>query len=700
MKITEVNTDELPEDGGERFNRLIFEKSPYLRQHAENPIAWYPWGEAAFTRARAEHKPLFLSIGYATCHWCHVMAEESFTAPEVAALLNRDFIAIKVDREERPDIDGFYMQVCQTLTGGGGWPLTIIMTPDRAPFFAGTYFPKTSQGGHPGLMELLKAIADLWALDPMRLKESASEIIASVSARAARAPEASSAMPDQTIFVAAHDLLARQFDQVNGGFGEAPKFPIPHQLLFLLCSWRITRQESTLAMVTKTLSALRRGGIYDQIGFGLHRYSTDRNYLVPHFEKMLYDQALFSLACLEGFQVTGDQEFSSTAREIFSYVERELTDPAGGFYSAEDADSEGVEGKFYLWSTAEVIALLGPKEGTRACSHYNLLDQGNFHDERSGLLTGLNIPHILTSTQDDDIESWRQRLFSARDQRIHPFKDDKILTDWNGLMIGALARGARILDDERYSVAATRSVDFIRQNLLDPQSHLLHRFRDNDAALPGYLDDYAFLVFGLLELYQATFRIEDLEWALELSRAMLTQFRAPNEHALSTSGPDHEELPIRIKEFYDGALPSGNSIALWNLVRLERLLGTGEFTQSAQALAKAIGNEALLYPSGYTMYLCGLQELLRPTGEVVIVGEPGNPDTTAMLAVINQTYNPGLVVLLRPSGAVGKTVDTIAPRVRDLPQLGGRTTCYPCLGQSCRPPVTTPEELAQILLDQ
>jgi hypothetical protein len=507
---------EIPPDGGEKYNRLIFEKSPYLLQHAENPVDWYPWGAAAFSRARLENKPIFLSIGYSTCHWCHVMAHESFENQRVAELLNEHFVSIKVDREERPDIDTIYMKVAQMIGGSGGWPLTVFLTPAGKPFFAGTYFPLESAYGRPGFRDLLGSTMELWQKDQARLLGSAEEITGLIRKTAgSRTAEPS----DATVLAKTYHHFARIYDEQHGGFGQAPKFPSPHQLLFLLRYWRRSGEERALTMVTRTLTALRMGGIYDQLGGGFHRYATDREFLVPHFEKMLYDQAMLAMAYLEAYQATGQPLFGDTAREIFTYVLRDMTDPAGAFYSAEDADVEGVEGKFYLWSAAEIDELLGPELGGEFRRGFGVTREGNYQDEATGQRTGLNILHLQTDVCPPALAAARQILLCRRGGRVQPFKDDKILTSWNGLLIGALAMGKNILGEGEYLVAAAKAADFILKELRDDQGRLLRRYRDGEAALPAYLDDYAFLIYGLLNLYEAGFKVGYLTLALGACRS-------------------------------------------------------------------------------------------------------------------------------------------------------------------------------------
>ncbi|HEX9596819.1 MAG TPA: thioredoxin domain-containing protein, partial [Anaerolineales bacterium] len=511
----------LPPDGGEEFNRLIFEKSPYLLQHARNPVDWYAWGPEAFEKARAGDKPVFLSIGYSTCHWCHVMAHESFEDTTVARLMNEAFVCIKVDREERPDVDQIYMSVCQAMTGSGGWPLTVIMAPDKRPFFAGTYFPKKSMHQRIGMTELVPRVADLWRNQRASLLENANKMMDFLKDNAN--PKAGDPLGAEVLNQAFQQLSGR-YDSQFGGFGQAPKFPSPHNFTFLLRYWQRTQEPSALQMVENTLQQMRLGGIYDHVGFGFHRYSTDSQWLLPHFEKMLYDQALLALAYLETFQATGKPEYAATAREIFTYVLRDMTSPEGGFYSAEDADSEGEEGLFYLWREDELRDVLGEEDGDWVITRFGVQEGGNFHDQATGRKTGDSILHLKIPLapasqkqergEDAEAERWqtiRQKLFDVREERIHPLKDDKILTDWNGLMVAALSRGAAALSEPEYAAAAARAADFILTRLRTPDGALLKRYRLGEAALPAHADDYAFMIWGLIELYEATFDARHLE---------------------------------------------------------------------------------------------------------------------------------------------------------------------------------------------
>ncbi|MCP5063314.1 MAG: thioredoxin domain-containing protein, partial [Ignavibacteriae bacterium] len=564
----------------EHTNRLINEKSPYLLQHAHNPVNWFPWGEEAFEKARKENKPIFLSVGYSTCHWCHVMEHESFDDEEVANLMNKHFVSIKVDREERPDIDNIYMSVCQMMTGSGGWPLTVVLRPDKKPFFAGTYFPKHSRQGRIGMLDLVAQLANGWKTKRTEIDKSAEEITQYLNVQSA--PNISGKLSED-ILDKAFNIFNKRFDQQYGGFGNGRKFPSPHNLLFLLRYWNKSGNETALNMVTKTLTEMRKGGIFDHVGFGFHRYSTESNWFLPHFEKMLYDQAMLLLAYTEAYQATKNELFKQTAEEIIEYITRDMTSPEGGFYSAEDADSEGKEGKFYVWNKKEVLDILGKEDGEWFSNIYNLTDKGTYHEESSGKATGQNIP-FLSQTFDDLVNNLqlsksevqnkfhtvRAKLFDVRKKRIHPYKDDKILTDWNGLMIAALAKAGKSFDQPKYIALAEKSVGFIFSKLVDGDGKLLHRFRDKEAGIKAQIDDYSFLIWGLLELYESTFEINHLEKAIDLTEVLLADlWDKKNNSGFYFMGEGGEELIARPKEFYDGAIPSGNSVMYSNLLRLE-----------------------------------------------------------------------------------------------------------------------------------
>ncbi|MFC1859339.1 thioredoxin domain-containing protein [Thermodesulfobacteriota bacterium] len=596
-------------------NRLSQEKSPYLLQHAHNPVDWYPWSVEAFEHARSENKPIFLSIGYATCHWCHVMEKETFENEEAAGYLNDTFVSIKVDREERPDIDAVYMAACQMLSGGGGWPLTIVMTADKKPFFAGTYLPLRGGSGRLGVIELCQQVKNLWVSDHDRVRTTAANIAEKIG-------EAFSFNPGDDLDVDLIDKtyaqIARIYDPVYGGFGSSPKFPTPHQLLFLLRHYNRTGISLPLEMVQKTLKAMRMGGIWDHVGFGFHRYSTDKEWLLPHFEKMLYDQALLAMAYLETYQTTKDPFFAHVAEEIFAYVLRDMTSEEGAFFAAEDADSEGEEGKFYVWTLNEFKSILGEKEADGWTRVFSITPEGNFFDEATRQKTGTNILHLrmpmekwapkLGMDKDELLKRWnktREVIFQARENRIRPLRDDKILTDWNGLMIAAFALGARILDNEEYARIAQKSVHFILSNLRDRKGKLLHRFRDREAGITAHADDYAFLILGLLELYETTCDQALLTQAVNLQEQMLEDYWDQEKGGFFLTAERSQELPARPKELYDGAIPSGNSVAFHNLLKLTKLTGKDQWERQAHELARAFLGTVNTQPQAFTYFLSG-----------------------------------------------------------------------------------------------
>ena len=686
-------------------NRLQHEKSPYLLQHAENPVDWHPWSEAAFEAARDQDKPVFLSIGYATCHWCHVMERESFEDPEAARHLNDTFVCIKVDREERPDIDAVYMAVCQMVTGRGGWPLTIFMTPDRRPFFGGTYIPKESRHGSPGLIDICRQVKGLWENDRSKVLDSAESITAHLG-RAFTFDAQGTLPPD--ILDQARRQLGESFDAENGGFDAAPKFPTPHRLRLLLRHHRRTGDAKSLEMVTRTLMQMALGGLWDHVGYGFHRYSTDNRWLLPHFEKMLYDQALLARAYLEGAQVTARPDFAETARSIFAYVLRDMTDPDGGFYAAEDADSEGEEGKFYVWTEAELREVLGEEEAAFWGRVFGVRPEGNFLDEATGRRTGANILHLDRPLADwsegagMSPEAFRRRweaaratLFQHREKRVRPLRDDKILTDWNGLMIGALALGGRSLDEPAYTEAAQKAADFVLKRMTTADGGLFHRYRDGEAGIAGHADDYAFLVDGLLELYRTTFDPRWLEKAIELQERMIADFWDSEGGGFFLSGAEATgELPVRPRELFDGATPSANSVALTNLLTLARLTGEASWETRADALIRAFAGVLERQPSAFAHFLMGADWVLHPTREIVLDGPADAPETREMIDVVHRAFLPEAAVLLR-TPETAEALARLAPFVAGLPGTENGAAAYLCSGFACEQPVTDPAILAR-----
>jgi len=688
-----------------KYNRLINESSPYLLQHATNPVDWYPWGKDAFEKARKENKPIFLSIGYSTCHWCHVMEHESFSDEEVATLLNKYFVPIKVDREERPDIDQVYMAVTQTMTGRGGWPNTVFLTPAKKPFFAGTYFPKETRWGLPGLMELLPKVAAIWQNDRENVLKSAQQITDLLAGK--DNPNPGNA-PDKSLLDKTRNLLADVYDPEYGGFGQAPKFPTPHILTFLLRRYHHNEDTQALAMVEKTLTRMRLGGIHDHIGFGFHRYSTDGQWLVPHFEKMLYDQALLAMAYTEAYQATGKKFYARTAREILTYILRDMTSNEGGFYSAEDADSEGVEGKFYLWTLPQIQKILGQKETETFKKIYTLEANGNFTSREEAQAAGSNILHLKKALPDlagelgvpekqlqRRLEINREKLFKVRNKRVHPFKDDKILTDWNGLMIAALARAGQVLNEPRYTADAVKAADFIMLKLRDNNGRLVKRYRKGTAGLPAHLDDYAFVVWGFLELYEATLKTTYLQEAIRLNDQMIKHFWDQQSGGLFMTADDSEKLLIRNKEIYDGAIPSGNSVAALNLLRLGHITGREDYLKKAEEISRAFSESVNRYPAGHAHLMMALDYALNPNYEVVIVGQPAAKDTGAMLLALRRPFLPGKVVLLRPADKkAAAEIIRMAPYTEFMVSKDGRATAYVCTNFVCKLPTT---DISQML---
>ena len=686
-------------------NRLSDASSPYLLQHADNPVAWRPWGEEAFAEARRLDRPVFLSIGYSTCHWCHVMAHESFEDPEVAELLNRRFVPVKVDREERPDVDQVYMTACQMMTGRGGWPLTVVTTPDREPFFAGTYFPKEDRGRRPGLMRLLRRIAELWEEDRERVLASAGDAVEALR-RAGRVEAGREA--DEEVLESAFRRLEGRFDEAEGGFGEAPKFPSPHNLLFLLRHHDRTGRDRAREMAVETLRAMRRGGIYDHVGFGFHRYATDARWLLPHFEKMLYDQALLMLAYTEAWQATRDPLFERTIREVAEYLLRDLRDAAGGFHAAEDADSEGGEGTYYVWTEEELRDVLGEEDARLVREVWNTRPGGNFAEESTGRRTGENVLHLRRGVEEiagdrgEDpealrgrLEDVRRRLFEARRARPRPHRDDKVLTDWNGLAAAALAKAGAALEEPAWVKAAGEAARFLREEMRGPDGRLLHRWRAGDADVAALADDYAFLVWGLLELYAATREPAWLCEALRLQQEMEERCGDPERGGWFLAPGDAGDLPVRPREMHDGALPSAYSVAAWNLLRLARLTGRTELEDRALAAERAAGARLASAPESLVMLLVAADFRLGRGHEVVLAGGDGTDEMAEMERVLRRTFLPRTVSIRRPEGAAAEILE-LAPYARDMAAADG-PAAYVCTDFACRAPVRTADELRRSL---
>ena len=683
-------------------NSLIHEKSPYLLQHAHQPVHWQPWSDEAFEEAQRLNRPVFLSIGYSTCHWCHVMARESFEDPDVARLLNDGFISIKVDREERPDIDQIYMAACLMMTGSGGWPLTIIMTPEKKPFFAATYLPKQSRFGMVGLLDLLSMVRTRWDNDDPAIRAIGEEITSILD----RSGEGTGVLLDRAMVQQGYRDLAQHFDPIHGGFGPPPKFPSPHHLFFLLRYWWRTQESEALRMVEVTLQAMRLGGIYDHVGFGFHRYAVDAEWQIPHFEKMLYDQALIALAFLETFLATGNPWYADTVREIFTYVIRDLLADEGGFYAAEDAESEGTEGRFYLWTRDELNAALNPEQRAAFFQVFRVLEAATGRSTPPGAPSGASVlsRHTIPSFPAEgsggadkdlssDLVSAISSLFKVRETRIRPRKDTKILADWNGLVIAALAQGGSILSNPQYLAAAEKAMNFILQRMRTGDGRLFHESIDGIARISGFIDDYAAVLWGLIELYEATFREEYLKEALSLVDVTSRYFRDADQGGYYFTPSDGEHLLIRRKERQDGAYPSGNALMMRNLLRLARLTGRPEFEVEAHALWNGCSGPIRLAVSGYTALLTAADEALGPFFCVVIVGDPEEEDTRSIIDALRKRFIPAMDVLLVPTGDRRSAIERVAGFVSTFQMVGGQATAYLCTGYTCHQPTTSLPEL-------
>ncbi len=676
----------MPEN--EFANNLINEKSPYLLQHAHDPVNWYPWGEEAFQEANSKQLPIFLSIGYSSCHWCHVMHDESFKNQELAELLNASFVSIKVDREERPDIDTIYMSVCQAINGQGGWPLTIIMAPDKKPFFAATYVPLHSQRGMAGLIEILASVKDLWAGNKSELLETGQKISEWLNVQETWSQEEL----DESIMKKAYNYLAERFDEQYGGFGSAPKFPSPHQLYFLLRYYYINGETKALNMVEKTLESMYRGGIYDHIAGGFARYSTDRYWLVPHFEKMLYDNALLAMAYLEAYQITGKNLFMRAVEEIFNYVLRDMRSEEGGFFSSEDADSPCGEGSFYVWSPGEIKECLG-EGGEYFCRLYDINKKGNFE--------GKSIPNLIKGLPEENewsrLDEYREKLRLARELRPRPRKDDKVLCSWNALMIAALAVGSRVMQQPAYLQVASAAADFLLDKLSRSDGRLLARYREGEAAHLAYLDDYAFLVWALLELYEASCQPQWLQKALNLNDDLINLFSDVEEAGFFFYGWDGEALISRPKEIYDGAMPSGNSVATLNLIKLARLSGRNDLEEKAREQIQHFAGQVKHMPGAYTFFLCACQFYLAPPMETTVIGDRDAADTRAMIRELNKQYRPFSTNVFKDESEDCEVYRCLAS-LEDMHSIKGQVTAYLCSDRSCLAPIVSLEELSAQLI--
>jgi uncharacterized protein len=701
-------------------NRLAQEKSPYLLQHAHNPVDWYPWGPEAFEKARAENKPIFLSIGYSTCHWCHVMERESFEDEPIAAILNREYVAIKVDREERPDVDRIYMTFVQATTGSGGWPMSVWLTPELKPFYGGTYFPPQNRFGHPGFASILGQIAEAWHNDREQIAASARDVVQQLEQQVAVQPlQSGGAAMDANVLNSGFSIFRRTFDTQLGGFGGAPKFPRPSVYQFLLRYSLRAKSQEAVDMVLLTLREMAKGGMHDQLGGGFHRYAVDERWFVPHFEKMLYDQAQLATSYLEAFQITGDEQYAAVARRIFDYVLRDMTDGDGGFYSAEDADSvidpeePGIkgEGAFYIWTAEEIRERVPEPFSNWFIYRYGVAETGNVASDPHGEFTGKNILYEAATLEETaeqfgktveeiraGLEAAGRILLEARTHRVRPHLDDKVLTSWNGLMISAFALGGAVLEEPRYAAAALRAADFLIRTMWDSQARLLkRRYRQGDAAIPGFLDDYAMFTQALLDLYEAQFDLRHLELAIRLTERQQELFEDRDAGGFFSSGAGDTSLVMRVKEDYDGAEPSGNSVALMNLLRLAQITGRPSFWESAQHTLAAFGTRLSHAPVALPLMLSACEFLLGQPRQVVIAGEKDAADTRALLRVLHSRFVPHRVTLLLDSAETRRLLAAGIPAIASMDKVEGRAAAYVCRNSTCQLPVSEPARLAELL---
>ncbi|HEU5125259.1 MAG TPA: thioredoxin domain-containing protein [Verrucomicrobiae bacterium] len=684
-----------PATGKPRFeNRLVREKSPYLLQHAHNPVDWFAWNEEAFEKARRENKPIFLSIGYSTCHWCHVMERESFEDEKVGAFLNEHFVSIKVDREERPDVDKIYMTFVQATTGSGGWPMNVFLTPDRKPFYGGTYFPPDNRHGRPGFLSLLQHIQQLWTTRRDDLDASAEDVHARLEQMAAVDQPAGDSVLNEAVLRQAGTLFKEHYDPRHGGFGGAPKFPQPSQPQFLLRYAKRFGDLNAIRMVRHTCERMAAGGINDQLGGGFSRYSVDAEWLVPHFEKMLYDNAQLVPLYLETFLVTGEAQFAKVARDILNYISRDMTHPDGGFYSAEDADSEGHEGKFYCWTRSELSQLLAPEEFNVAVRFFGITEEGNFIDHSHPQpLPNQNVLSVVDSNLSPDdsalLESARAKMIEVRSKRVRPHLDDKILASWNGLMLGAYARAFAVLGDESYRVAAEKNLAFLQSKLWNGKSRTLyHRWRDGERDEVQLLEAYAFLLSGVIELYEATLQPAQLEFAVALAESLLERFYDSEVGGFWQSAADAKDLILRVKEAYDGAEPSGNSVAILALLKLGAITGRKEFTDAAGKSLRLFATRLQQAPQAVPYMLMALDFQLQEPRRAVVAGDPNCQSTQDLVSALHSVYQPNKVIL----GNEG-SVEEFA---RTLPAKD-ESTVYLCTGQACQAPTNDREILKKAL---
>ena len=677
-------------------NFLIHESSPYLLQHAHNPVNWYPWGDDAFQKAKAENKPILLSIGYSACHWCHVMEHESFEDEKIAALMNELFVNIKVDREERPDLDEIYMSAVQTLTGRGGWPMTMFLTPDRKPFYGGTYFPPEDRGGMPGFPRILQGVSQAYRERPADVEKSITQILAAL-ARMSESLETEKAF-SPTIIADGAEKISRAFDSDNGGLGQAPKFPNAGVYELFLRHYHQSKSQRYLEMTTLTLTKMAQGGIYDHLGGGFHRYSVDAKWLVPHFEKMLYDNAQLVRTYSQAYRITQEPLFKSVVEETVGYLLREMLHSEGGFYSTQDADSEGEEGRFFVWTEDEVNQILGADDGAIFCRIYDVTEQGNFEEK--------NILHpILTVEQSSKffrmerteieklIATAKQKLVAAREKRIKPFRDEKIITAWNGLMLSGLAEAIKISPQPSYLDAAKRTIDFIYAKMFR-DGFLLHTYKNGQAKLLGYLDDYAFLAVGLLDIYEAIFDRTALTRAIELADVMLREFWDEKDGAFFYTGKSHEKLISRAKPIFDASIPSGNAMATQLLLRLYHLTGNQEYADRGEKVLRSYYDAMESQPFGFAHMLCALDFYLRKPKEIVVVGKRQDDETKELLGKIHSLYLPNATLQLAGSA---EPLENISSLLQGKTQIDGKPTVYVCHNFTCSAPVTSWPELKSLL---
>lgn len=679
-------------------NRLMHETSPYLLQHAHNPVDWYPWGDEAFQKAAAENKPILLSIGYSACHWCHVMERESFEDEKIAALMNELFVNIKVDREERPDLDEIYMSAVQMLTGRGGWPMTMFLTPDRKPFYGGTYFPPEDRGGMPGFPRVLMGVAQAYRDKPQDVAKSVEQILDNLQ-RMAQSPGGAGQFAADIVSnsVAA---IGRAYDSEHGGLGQAPKFPNPGAYELFLRDFHQTKSQRSLEMATYTLTKMAQGGIYDHLGGGFHRYSTDAKWLVPHFEKMLYDNAQLVRCFAQAHQVTGDPLFKQVVEESVGYLLREMLHREGGFYSTQDADSEGVEGKFFVWTPAEINALVGEDDGEIFNRMYDVTDEGNFEEKNilHPVLTIEQASKFFRKTQEELeqlVARVKQKLFNEREKRIKPFRDEKIITAWNGLMLSGLADAIKITPKQEYVDAANRTVEFFYSKLFR-DGFLLHTYKDGQAKLLGFLDDYACFAMGLVDLYEATFERQLLDRAVQLADVILAEFWDEADAGFFYTGNSHEQLISRAKPVFDASVPSGNAMATHLLLRLHYRTGNEIYLQRAEQVLHAYYEAMASQPFGFAHLLCALDFYLQKPSEIVVIGTKDGADTRALLDEVHSLYLPNSTLQF---AAPGDPLEKISPLLTGKNQLNGKATAYVCRNFTCSAPVTSATELRKLLAD-